>query len=142
MCCIKKLIPAVCAAVVMSIVLLLYGCDRQPSETDLIGTNIDYTVVEDADVPEKLKELIEQKKENEFRLTFTTNEYMYMVIGYGAKDTDGYSISVRGVTVDDETIYVGTSLYGPKENEKTTDVVTTPYIVIKTEKRGKTVVYR
>ena len=134
-----------CGAVIVVLVLavsVLAGCRGEPADTELLGSNIDYTVVEDADVPAKLKELIDQKKEKEFRLTFTTSEYMYMVVGYGAKDTDGYSIKVRGVTLDDETVYVGTSLYGPGENEKVSKVSTTPYIVLKIEKRGKIVVYR
>lgn len=132
----------VVVAVCMMMAVILAGCRREPSDTDLLGSNIDYTVVEDADVPAKLKELIDQKKEKEFRLTFTTNEYMYMAVGYGAKETDGYSIKVRGVTLNDETVYVGTSLYGPGENEKVAKVSTTPYIVLKIEKRGKVVVYR
>ena len=94
------------------------------------------------DIPEKLKQLIDQKKDKEFRMTFTTNEYTYLTVGYGTKDTDGYSIKVRGVTLDGETIYVGTSLYGPRENEKVSSTTTTPYIVLKTEKRSKTVVYK
>lgn len=134
-----------CGVIMVVLVMtavVLAGCRGEPSDTDLLGSNIDYTVVEDADVPAKLKELIDQKKEKEFRLTFTTSEYMYMAVGYGAKETDGYSIKVRGVTLDDETVYVGTSLYGPVENEKVAKVSTTPYIVLKIEKRGKVVVYR
>jgi hypothetical protein len=127
----------------LSAIIFLTGCGSNISQdTALVGTNIEYTVVEDADVPEKLAELIEQKKSGEFRLTFTTNDYMYMAVGYGAKETDGYSIKVRGVTVDDNTVYVGTSLYGPGENEKVAKVETTPYIVIKAEKRGSVVVYK
>jgi hypothetical protein len=139
--CVGKTCKA--ALLTLAVIVFLTGCGGNVSQdAALVGTNIEYTVVEDADVPEKLAELIEQKKSGEFRLTFTTNDYMYMAVGYGTKETDGYSIKVRGVTVDDSTVYVGTSLYGPAENEKVAKVETTPYIVLKAEKRGSVVVYR
>ena len=137
----------VCMLIILGLLVIpamamLSGCRNGPENDDLLGSNIDYTVVEDKDIPEKLKQLIDQKKDKEFRMTFTTNEYTYLTVGYGTKDTDGYSIKVRGVTLDGETIYVGTSLYGPRENEKVSSATTTPYIVLKTEKRSKTVVYK
>lgn len=121
---------------------LLAGCSQEEAGDELPGSGVDYTVVEDADVPEKLKELIEQRKNSEFRLTYATNEYMYMAVGYGTQETDGFSIQVRGVTLDDETVYVGTSLFGPRSDEKVSKTQTTPYIVIKVEKIGSTVIYR
>ncbi len=129
-------------AFICAFVFILAGCTGQTESPELKGTAIEYTVVEDEDLPEKLKELIDSRKEHEFRLTFTTNEYMYMTVGYGTMDTDGYSIAVRGVTADGDVVYVGTSLYGPAQGEKVAGVSTTPYIVIKTEKRGDSVVYK
>ena len=53
---------------------------------------IDYTVVENEDLPTELKKLIDNKKQSTLRLTYTTKDYTYIVAGYGTKETSGYSI--------------------------------------------------
>ena len=44
---------------------------------------IDYTVVENEDLPIELKKLIDNKKQSTLRLTYTTKDYTYIVAGYG-----------------------------------------------------------
>ena len=84
---------------------------------------IDYTVVENEDLPIELKKLIDNKKQSTLRLTYTTKDYTYIVAGYGTKETSGYSIR-------------------PAEGEQVNEVSTTPYIVLKYEKRDESVVFK
>ena len=103
---------------------------------------IDYTVVENEDLPAELKKLIDNKKTNTLRMTYTTKDYTYVVAGFGTKETSGYSIKVNDVYKSGNAIYADFTLMGPAENEPVNEVPTTPYIVLKYEKRDETVVFR
>lgn len=108
------------------------------------GKKLDFTVVEEADVPEELMNMIEQKKEKPFKLTFTSKgkEYLYIVVGYGEQSTGGYSITVEDFSLADNAIYVDTNLIGPKKDEVVTQVFTYPFIVLKTEFIDKNTVFQ
>ena len=99
---------------------------------------IDYTVVENEDLPIELKKLIDNKKQSTLRLTYTTKDYTYIVAGYGTKETSGYSIRVDDVYVSGNAV----KLIGPAEGEQVNEVSTTPYIVLKYEKRDESVVFK
>lgn len=103
--------------------------------------DLDFTVVENAEVPEELMEILEQQKKDAFRLTYGTEDYLYICVGYGAMETGGYSISVDELYLTDKVIYLDTNLIGPKKGETVTDSGTTPFIVIKTEYYDNTVVF-
>ena len=96
---------------------------------------IDYTVVENEDLPTELKKLIDNKKQSTLRLTYTTKDYTYIVAGYGTKETSGYSIRVDDVYVSGNAVYAA-------EGEQVNEVSTTPYIVLKYEKRDESVVFK
>lgn len=103
---------------------------------------IDYTVVENEDLPTELKKLIDNKKQSTLRLTYTTKDYTYIVAGYGTKETSGYSIRVDDVYVSGNAVYADFKLIGPAEGEQVNEVSTTPYIVLKYEKRDESVVFK
>lgn len=115
------------------------GCGAKESGSK---ENIDYTVVENEDLPSELKKLIEDKKDNTLRMTYTTKDYTYVVAGYGSKDTSGYSIRVNDVYKSGNAVYADFTLIGPSENEAVNEVKTTPYIVLKYEKREESVVFK
>jgi len=115
----------------------LWGCGA----TEASVTTLDYTVVEDKDIPQELKNIIDEKKENTIRLTYNTDEYTYAVAGYGTMETSGYSICVNSVALGTDAILIDVDLLGPKPQEQVTKVSTTPYIVLKMEKRDETVVF-
>ena len=56
--------------------------------------DLEYTVADVNDLPQALKEQLELKKEEDFSLTYSDNQYLYAVRGYGVQETGGYSISV------------------------------------------------
>lgn len=102
---------------------------------------LDYTVVEDEDVPKELLEMINAKKENRLKLTYATNEYLYIVTGYGTQETSGYSIRLDNLYMGENAIYIQTSLIGPRKNENITKVKTYPYMVVKIEHREEPVIF-
>ena len=121
-------------------VCLLSGCSSQQIGSDK-KESLDYTVVESVDVPVELQKLIDEKKANTLRLTFTTKDYTYIVAGYGTQQTSGYSIRVNDVYLGNNAVYAEFTLIGPAASESVTEVKTTPYIVLKIEKRDESVVF-
>lgn len=127
-------------AMVMLCCGLFTSCKMEQTATDKIG-NIEYTVVEDADLPEELKQIIEEKKENAFKLSYAKDSYLYVVVGYGKQPTGGYSICVDDLYETENTIFIKTTLIGPSEQEEISQAETYPYIVVKMEFLDKDVVY-
>jgi hypothetical protein len=120
--------------------LLLAGCSMMNTNSNKVS-ELDYTVVKDQDLPTELKKLIEEKKANTLRLTYTTKDYTYLVAGYGTQQSSGYSIRVNDVYLGTNAIYADVSLIGPAAGESVTETPTTPYIVLKIEKRDESVVF-
>lgn len=77
------------------------------------------------DIPEKLMETIEQKKEAEFKLSFSSDTDLYLVHGYGEQETGGYSIVVRDLFLTENALYFDTELLGPENgsNPKRSPVI-------------------
>lgn len=96
---------------------------------------LDYTVVEDADIPPAIGSLIESKKQEEFQITYQDGEYLYLLRGYGRQKTGGYSIQVEGLSLFAESILFKTSLIGPAKEEEPSLEPSYPYIVVKLEYR-------
>lgn len=75
-----KIMTFVLALLIIMPACAMTGCSgsKEPDNK----TSVDYTVVENADLPEELKKLIESKKDKVMRLTYTTKDYTYVVTGY------------------------------------------------------------
>lgn len=102
--------------------------------------DIDFTVVAESEVPAEIQQMIEERKEKEFKVTYSDNQYTYIMIGYGKQKYDGYSIKVKEMYETENAIYVKTEFEGPKEY--TNDEASTyPFIVIKIEYSDKNVIF-
>lgn len=120
--------------------LFLTGCKSENTDIKKIK-DLEFTVVEDADVPEQLMKIINEKKKEPFKLSYSDEDYLYIVVGYGEQPTGGYSISVNDLFLTSNAVYIDTNLIGPGENESVTNVITYPYIVVKTEFQDKNIVF-
>jgi hypothetical protein len=125
---------------VLLLCFALSACKSNKGDTDKIK-DLEFTVVEDADLPEKLAKIIEEKKVNPFKLTYSNEDYLYIVQGYVGQKSGGYSISVNDLYLTENAIHVKTNLIGPSKDEPVTQNITYPYIVIKTEYLDKLVVF-
>ena len=81
----KKRMILIC--VLMAAAVLLGGCGSDAGEEQV--KDLEFTVVEEKSVPGELAKLIEEKKLNEFRLTYTDDESLYLVTGFGEQETGG-----------------------------------------------------
>lgn len=125
---------------IFAISLMITGCSSNETDVKKIR-DLEFTVVEDADVPEQLMEVINEKKQQPFKISYSNNDYLYIVVGYGEQPTGGYSISVDDLFLTSNAVYIDTNLIGPSEKEYVTNTITYPYVVVKTEFIDKTVVF-
>ena len=104
-------------------------------------TDMDFTVCEAGRLPAELVELIESKKAEPFRLTFTTREYMYIVVGYGAQPRGGCSVTVNELYRTEDAVHIKTNLVGVEDETIRIDGMTYPYVAVKCENQNLPVVY-
>ena len=76
----KKLISIIVLSCFL--MLLCSGCKNIKIE-EAEREQLDYTVLQQDEVPETIKELIEQRKVKEFQLTYKSGEDLYLFKGYG-----------------------------------------------------------
>lgn len=134
----KKIITI---ALAFTILASIPACSVQKLATDKIR-DIEFTVVEEKNIPEELKTMIEEKRHTPLKLTYADQGELFIAQGYGTQLTSGYSIEVKECFETENAIYVHTNLIGPSKDEKIVETETYPYIVIKMEFIDKNVVFQ
>ncbi len=127
--------------VIMLTLIGLTGCKQGNTDVKKIK-DLEFTVVEDADLPGELKEIIDEKKEEPFKLSYSNKDNLYIVVGYGKQNSGGYSISVDELFLTSNAIYINTNLIGPSQKDVVTQGVTYPYVVVKLEFREEPIVFK
>lgn len=120
---------------------LLCGCkvtDMSSEKTQ----SLDYAVVKEEEIPEEIKTLIEEKKAQEFQMTYQSDHYLYLLKGYGQQMSGGYSIQIEDLSLGDHAIYFKTTLIGPSKGETVSKEPSYPYIVVKLEYREEPVQFQ
>lgn len=126
-------------AVVVVIASAVTGCNFQKI-SDNKTKDIDFTVVAENEIPKEVSQMIEERKEKEFKVTYSDKQYTYIIVGYGKQNFSGYSIQVKNVYETENAICVKTEFQGPKEYTNQ-QLVTYPYIVIKILYNDKSVIF-
>lgn len=119
---------------------LLAGCSVEKTNRTKVR-DLDYHVAAEEEIPEELNQQIEKKKTADFKLTYETPEYLYIVRGYGEQETGGYSIQVKELYLTSNAVFFSTELIGPRKGENTAKSPSFPYIVVRTEKTEKNIVF-
>lgn len=133
----RKIIPTILCVILLS---LMTGCSAEKLRTEKLR-DIEFTVVDEENIPEELEEMIEEKDEKPFKLTYADNGALYIAVGYGEQPTSGYSIEVQELYETENAIYIHTNLIGPAKDEKIVEQKTYPYLVVKLEFIDKNVVF-
>ena len=130
-------------SIILSLLVLfsLCACSAKELATEKIR-DIDFTVVNEEDIPEELKTMIKEKETTPLKLTYADQGVLYIAEGYGEQPTSGYSIEVKECFETKNAIYLHTNLIGPTNEEKIVEKATYPYIVIKMEFIDKNVVFQ
>ena len=129
----------ICLLVIVSIMAAMLSACGGETEKEENRNNLEFTVVSEDRLPDELKEILDQKKESAFKLTYADEGYLYICVGYGKQESGGYSVT--GNELYETDIYVNTNLLGPKAGSSPGTSPSYPYIVLKIEFRDKTVVF-
>ena len=119
---------------------IMTGCAIEKTNRTKVR-DLDYHVAALEEIPEELKTQIEEKKAADFKMTYETPEYLYIVRGYGEQQTGGYSIQVTELFLSNNAVFFKSMLVGPRKGENVAKSPSYPYIVIRTEKVDKNVVF-
>ena len=133
----KKFIWAILC---MGLLCLVAGCSAEKLRTEKLR-DIEFTVVDEDNIPKELEEMIDEKEDKPFKLTYADGGELYIAVGYGEQPTSGYSIEVTDLYETENAIYIRTNLIGPAKDEKIVERETEPYIVVKLEFIDKNVVF-
>lgn len=133
----KKII----SVILLMTVVLISGCSVEKEGSSDKISDVDFTVVEEIDIPEEVKSLIEEKKANPFQVAFVMGESTYIIVGYGEQATGGYSIAVDGFYMAEDGLHVSTTLLGPEKDATVDANASYPYIVLKTEAMDGEVIF-
>ena len=126
---------------VLTLSLVIAGCGIRNMDSEE-ETELSYTVVKTDEIPSEVLEIIEKQKAQEFQMTYQSQDYLYIMKGYGLQHSGGYSIKVLSLVQKREGIVCETQLVGPSTREEMSKEVSYPYIVLKTEYRDLPVVFR
>lgn len=122
------------------IIILISGCSFKKNEVEKLR-DLEFTVLKEEEIPDEMKVMIEENKEQESKLTYSDEGYLYICAGYGKQNTGGYSIQVNKLYLNENAIHIDTSLIGPKSDENVSQTPSYPYLVVKTEFIDKNVVF-
>lgn len=123
------------------VVRTLSGCTVNGDNGNKVR-DLDFTVVADTDIPQELKQIIAEKQQSPFKLTYSDDKNLYIVVGYGKQASGGYSIAVNDLYLTDNSIVLDTELIGPDKGENTGTEPSYPFIVIRTEMSELPVVFQ
>ena len=125
-------------------VLALSGCIsvcvRQTDTSEKLR-DLEFTVLDKESVPSELSQVIEEKKEEPFQLSYGDQGVLYIAEGYGGQPTSGYSVEVNSLYETGSAVCIHTSLMGPETGEETEETVTYPYVVVQLEYIEKDVIF-
>lgn len=122
-------------------VRVLTGCSVEKEYQDKVR-DLDFTVVGEADLPQELKQIVDEKKAAPFKLTYSNDQGLYIVTGYGEQATGGYSIAVNELYLTENSIVIDTELLGPEKGDTAGTEPSYPYIVVKTEYLENPVIFQ
>ena len=128
----------ICIALTVLGLMTVTGCSVTGEKEE--REPVDFTVVSEERLPEELAKLLESKKAEPFKLTYTDGGFLYLCVGYGEQATGGYSVSVKELDCCDGMIYVDTLLVGP-ESVPEESAPSYPMIVLKIENREEQITF-
>ena len=125
-------VGAICAA-------LLCGCSVIRIDIRKVR-DLPYTVVDEYDVPEEMRQAIADQEQEPFLYTWANEGRLYIARGYGKQDTAGYQIQVDAFYESSNVLVFATTLLGPEPDTDTEQGTTCPYLVIQTDYNPKHVI--
>ena len=110
----------------------LTGCEFSETSNKKLE-DIDYTVCDESRLPHELMRLINDKKKEPFKFTYRTNDYLYIVVGYGAQNRADLNVVMTELYLTENAIFVDTELTTKETATLENGLVSYPWIAVKCE---------
>lgn len=98
---------------------------------------VDFTVVEEDNIPAQIVEILPNYRMKEKALVCKVNDEIYVVVTRGEKGTAGYGVDIKKILLEnidnEQTVRVIAEFIDPKPGDVLAQVLTYPYIVVKTD---------
>ena len=98
-------------------------------------------MLKEDEIPQPLAEVIEENKTKEMKLSYEKDGLLYIARGFGEQKTGGYSITTKYCDLDEDGIHIRFELLGPSAGETLPEEATWPYIVVRLEKTGESILF-
>ncbi|WP_255547712.1 protease complex subunit PrcB family protein [Crassaminicella indica] len=127
----KKIL--IVAIVIMLIIAAFYAVKYFVKDDD----GVPFELLSEEQIPQKIQEILPRYKSLERALACKVDGEIFVIATRGEKPTGGYTIqidSIEKVNIDGKTkLVVYTTFKDPKPGDIVTQVITYPYVVVKTE---------
>lgn len=125
---------AVFLLVMLGVFLLaaLTACQFEETKEKKVK-DLDYTVCDESKLPAELKDIIQEKRKEPFKLTYRTKDYLYIVVGYGAQDRMDLNVVMKELYLTENAIFVDTDMISEENKTLEDNKVTYPWIAVKCE---------
>ena len=100
--------------VLVALACVSSGCRKQEARE---RQDLDFTVCAETELPDDLRQIIEEKKLHAFQMSYTTKDHLYIVVGYGEHDRTNLCVVVEELYKTDRAIYIKTDLKTEAEME-------------------------
>jgi len=100
--------------VLVALACVSSGCRKQEVRE---RQELEFTVCAETELPDDLRQIIEEKKLHAFQMSYTTKEHLYIVVGYGEHDRTNLCVVVEELYKTDRAIYIKTDLKTEAEME-------------------------
>ena len=127
----KKLLASLIITAVF-LMSALAGCEFSETSDEKLK-DLDYTVCDESRLPHELINLINEKKKEPFKFTYRTNDYLYIVVGYGAQDRIDLNVVMTELYLTKNAIFVDTDLTTRETTTLDNGLVSYPWIAVKCE---------
>lgn len=143
---IKKSTPrrhpmAFAAILFIGLIFALSGCSFHKEDGEKVR-DLEFTVLGETDIPQELQTILAEKKTQPFKMTYSDDQNLYIMVGYGPQQTGGYSIRVEELYLTDNAIVLDTELLGPEKGETAAPETSYPLIIICTELSENPVIFK
>lgn len=132
----------ICKLLILLCLIFVCGCDMKMIPKEEEKRELPFIILSEEIIPDEVRALIEEKKENEMKLTYVDEDYRYIIVGYGRQKTGGYSICIEDLYATENAVFLDTTLLGPKKKELKDEAASYPVIVIRIEEVLLPVVFR
>lgn len=100
--------------VLVALACVSSGCRKQGTQE---RQELEFTVCAETELPDDLRQIIEEKKLHAFQMSYTTKDHLYIVVGYGEHDRMNLCVVVEELYKTDRAIYIKTDLKTEAEME-------------------------